>query len=177
MTRPPIELTENTEHTPVVFRGSNGLWLMLAVLGTVGLLVTLALGVPPLFSDEATLSLKPLLLGAAFTALCILGAVFAWGQRRDLIIDEAGVTIRSSTGTLREQIPWGELDAVEERRMPSQPMQVSLLLHRNNGTALLIDPQQVSNTGTIARMIRGHASYRGAREESKRRERDRDRGR
>jgi hypothetical protein len=135
----------------VIFRGSNGLWIMLTVLAGFVLVLTLWIAVASFGSDGFGAVPGILLKGGAGVALLGLGAWFSARQRREVVLDSTGVTVRASDGSVREQIAWPEIVKVEERRMPSQPLHPAVILHRYNGTALLIDPQQVRDTGALAR--------------------------
>lgn len=136
----------------LVFHGSNSLWITLAVLGVLVIPATIWVAG----------GARSLLIGAGISILFALGAWFSWRQRREVVIDDSGITIRAGDGTVKTQIPWPELTRIEERRIPSQPLQSAILLHRVDGSALLIDPQQVRDTGTMVREIRRHRNYTGS---------------
>jgi hypothetical protein len=135
----------------VIFRGSNGLWIMLTVLAALVLLLTLWIAIASLASDGAGALPGILLKGGVVVALLALAAWFSARQRREVVLDSAGVTVRAGDGSVRAQVAWPEIARIEERRMPSQPLHPAVILHRFNGTALLIDPQQVRDTGALAR--------------------------
>lgn len=153
---------------PLVFGGSNGLWITLAVLAVLAIPATLWIAGGALGEGDGGAATRALLIGAAIALLFALGAWFAWRERREVLLDDGGITIRSGDGRARAQIPWAELTDVEERRIPSQPLQSALLLHRDDGSALLIDPQQVRDTGLLVRAIRGHPAYGGDRTQGRR---------
>lgn len=136
----------------LVFHGSNSLWISLTIFAILTIPATLWVGS----------GARSLLIGAGVSILFALGAWFSWRQRREVVIDDSGITIRAGDGTVKAQIPWPDLTRIEERRIPSQPLQSALLLHRVDGSALLIDPQQVRDTGTMVREIRRHRNYTGS---------------
>ncbi len=146
----------------LVFHGSNSLWITLAVLGVLAIPATLWVAGGTLASDGASAATRSFLVGGGVVVLFALGAWFSWRQRREVVIDDSGVTIRAGDGTVKTHIPWAELTGIEERRIPSQPLQSAVLLQRVDGTALLIDPQQVRDTATMVREIRRHPDYTGS---------------
>ena len=146
----------------LVFHGSNSLWITLAVLGVLAIPATLWVAGGTLSSDGAGAATRSFLIGGGVAALFGLGAWFSWRQRREVSIDDSGVTIRAGDGTVKAHIPWAELTGIEERRIPSQPLQSAILLQRSDGTALLVDPQQVRDTPTMVREIRRHREYIGS---------------
>ena len=146
----------------LVFHGSNSLWITLAVLAALTITATLWLSGGTLASDGAGAATRSFLIGGGVAVLFALGAWFSWRQRREVVIDDSGVTIRAGDGTVKTHIPWAELTGIEERRIPSQPLQSAILLQRIDGTALLIDPQQVRDTTTMVREIRRHPDYTGS---------------
>lgn len=148
---------------PLIFRGSNSLWISLAVLAALAIPATLWIAGGTFGEDGGGAATRTLLIGAAVALLFALGAWFAWRERREVVLDDTGITIRTGDGRARSQIPWANLIDVEERRIPSQPLQSALLLHRDDGTALLIDPQQVRDTSVLIREIRRHPAYGGER--------------
>ena len=148
---------------PVVFGGSNSLWIALAVLAALAVPATLWIAGISLSDGDSSAATTTLLIGVGIAVLFALGALFAWRERREVLLGNDGITIRSGNGRIRAQIPWAELIDVEERRIPSQPLQSALLLHRDDGSALLIDPQQVRDTTILVREIRNHPSYGGSR--------------
>lgn len=138
----------------IVFRGSNGLWITLAVLAALAALLTLWIAASGAASAGAGTALRALAIGGAFVALLALGAWFMARQRREVALDAEGVTIRAADGTVRARRAWAEIERIEERPLPSQPLQPAVVLHDRDGTALLIDPQQVRDTGTLYREAR-----------------------
>lgn len=152
---------------PLIFRGSNGLWITLAALAALAIPATLWIAGGTL-GEDGGITTRTVLIGAGVTLLFALGAWFAWRERREVVLDDSGITIRSGDGRARSQIPWANLIHVEERRIPSQPMQSALLLHRDDGSALLIDPQQVRDTSVLVREIRRHPAYGGDRTQGRR---------
>lgn len=141
--------TETTASDTLVFRGHNGLWITLLVLaGIIGLL-TLVVAATSL-DDGAGSVLGILVKGGGLIALLALGAWFAARQRREVVLDSDGVTIREPGGKIRHELGWEEITQVESRTLPSQPFRPAVLLHRTNGTVLLIDPQQVRETSKLA---------------------------
>lgn len=143
-----VDATSNA----LVFHGSNSLWITLAALAVLTIPATLWVAV----------GTRSFLIGGGIAILFALGAWFSWRQRREVVIDDSGVTIRSGDGAVKAHIPWPELTGIEERRIPSQPLQSAILLHRVDGSALLIDPQQVRDTTTMVREIRHHRDYVGS---------------
>ena len=137
----------------IVFRGSNGVWITLTVIAVLALGMTLWIAIASVSSDGPGALPGILLKGGVVVVLLALGAWFMARQRREVVLDSAGVTIRAGDGSVRASIPWAELDGIEERRLPSQPLQPAVILHRADGSALLIDPQQVRDTGTLAREV------------------------
>ncbi|CAA9567575.1 MAG: hypothetical protein AVDCRST_MAG18-1623 [uncultured Thermomicrobiales bacterium] len=158
----------DTAGEPLVFPGSNGLWVTLAILAALAIPATLWIAGGALSGEGIGAAGRSLLVGGGVTALFALGAWFAWRQRREVVLDNVGVTIRAGDGSARAHIPWAELTGVEERRIPSQPLQPALLLHRADGSALLIDPQQVRDTGVLVREIRRHGAYIGSGDQARR---------
>lgn len=135
----------------VTFQGSNGLWIMLAVLAVLGVVMTLWVAIASISSDGVGALLGIVLKGGMGVALLALGAWFSARQRREVVLDGSGVTIRDGSGNVRAQLAWTEIDGIEERRLPSQPLHPAIILHRADGNALMIDPQQVRDTGALAR--------------------------
>lgn len=154
---------------PLIFGGSNGLWIALAALAALAIPATFWIAGGSLGEGDGGTATRSLLIGAAIALLFALGAWFAWRERREVLLDDSGITIRSGDGRTRAHIPWAELIDVEERRIPSQPLQSALLLHRVDGSALLIDPQQVRDTSVLVREIRNHRAYNGDRSQGRRR--------
>ncbi len=146
----------------LVFQGNNSLWITLAVLAGLAIPATLWVAGGTLTSDGAGAATRSFLVGGSVAILFALGAWFSWRQRREVVLSDSGVTIRGGDGKMRAHIPWAELTGVEERRIPSQPLQSAVLLHRSDGSALLVDPQQVRDTGTMVREIRRHRDYIGS---------------
>lgn len=146
----------------LVFHGSNSLWITLAVLGVLAIPATLWVAGGTLADDGAVAATRSFLVGGGVALLFALGAWFSWRQRREVVIDDGGVTIRAGDGTIKTHIPWAQLIGIEERRIPSQPLQSAVLLQRIDGTALLIDPQQVRDTAVMVREIRSHREYQGS---------------
>ena len=159
----------NTVGGPLIFGGSNGLWIALAVLAALALPAALWIAGGSLGEGDGGAATRSLLIGGGIALLFALGAWFAWRERREVLLDDSGITVRSGDGRARAHIPWAELIDVEERRIPSQPLQAALLLHRVDGSALLIDPQQVHNTSVLVREIRNHRAYAGDRTRGRRR--------
>lgn len=147
----------------VVFRGSDSLWVSLAALAA--LAVPLFLWVVALTwqSDGPGAILSPLLIGGGIALLLALGARFAWRERREVTLDAAGITIRAGDGRERARIPWAEVIGFEERRLPTQPLRPAIVIHRADGTALLIDPQQVRDTSALVREARQRLAQAGGR--------------
>jgi hypothetical protein len=146
----------------LVFPGSNSLWITLAIFAVLAIPATLWVAWGTVASDGAGAATRSFLVGCGVAVLFALGAWFSWRQRREVVIDDSGVTIRAGDGVVKAHIPWPELIGVEERRIPSQPLQSAILLQRADGTALLIDPQQVRDTATMVREIRRHRDYIGS---------------
>lgn len=143
----------------IVFGGSNGLWLTLAALAALLATLTLWLAANTALAEGAAAGLRALLIGGAFAALLALGAWFMARQRREVTLDASGVTIRAGDGRVRATIAWAEIDRFEERRLPSQPLQTAIVIRTHDGTALLLDPQQVRDIGTLYREAqRRHAN-------------------
>lgn len=140
-----------TGDDPITFQGSNGLWITLAILAALILVMTIWIAVGSVVNDGTAALPGILLKGGAGAALLALGAWFMARERREVILDGAGVTIRAGDGSVRASVPWQEIDGIEERRLPSQPLQPAVILHRADGSALMIDPQQVRDTGALAR--------------------------
>ena len=133
----------------LVFRGQNGLWITLTVLaGVIGLLTLVVAGTS--LDDGAATVFGIVVKGGLVSAVLLLGARFAARQRREVVLDSAGITIREPDGKTRHQLGWEEITQVESRTLPSQPLRPAVLLHRTNGTVLLIDPQQVRDTSKLA---------------------------
>lgn len=148
----------------VVFGGSDSLWISLAALAVLALPLTIWVAVSGWQSDGLGAIVGPLVIGGIIALLLGCGARFAWRERREVILDAAGITIRAGDGRERARVPWAEIVSFEERRLPTQPLRPALMIHRLDGTALLIDPQQVRDTGALAREARqrlARASGRG----------------
>lgn len=138
----------------VVFGGSEGLWISLAALTVLAVPLTLWVVLLSWQSDGPGAIVGPLVVGGVIAALFGFGARFAWRERREVTLDAAGITIRAGDGRERARIPWVEIVRLEERRLPTQPLRPAIMIHRVDGTALMIDPQQVRDTGALAREVR-----------------------
>lgn len=147
----------------VVFRGSDGLWLTLAALAVLAVPLTLWVAASAWQSDGPGAVVGPLVIGGIIAVLLALGARFAWRERREITLDAAGITVRAGDGSERARIPWGEVIGFEERRLPTQPLRPAIMIHRADGTALLIDPQQVRDTGALMREARQRLARAGGR--------------
>ena len=147
----------------IVFGGSESLWISLAALAALAVPLTLWVAVLGWQSDGPGAIVGPLVIGGVIAALLGFGARFAWRERREVTLDAAGITIRAGDGRERARIPWAELGRLEERRLPTQPLRPAIILHRVDGTALLIDPQQVRDTGALAREVRQRLARAGGR--------------
>jgi len=147
----------------VVFGGSEGLWISLAVLVVLAIPLTLWVAVLSWRSDGPGAIVGPVVIGGIIALLLGFGARFAWRERREVTLDAAGITIRAGDGRERARIPWAEIVRFEERRLPTQPLRPALIIHRVDGTALLIDPQQVRDTGALAREARQRLARTGGR--------------
>lgn len=147
-------MAEGASGGALVFPGRNGLWLTLAALAGAGLALTLFTLVADLTRGATDGTLRVLLTGGGLSALLGLGAWFAAGQRREVVLDEAGLTVRAPGGRVRAAIPWAEVGAIESRPLPSQRLHPAVFITRLDGTAVMIDPQQVGNTEALAREAR-----------------------
>lgn len=146
----------------IVFPGQNGLWVTLAALAGVALALALFTLVADLARGTTDGTLRALLTGGGLAALLGLGAWYAAGQRREVVLDPEGLTVRAPNGKVRAVIPWREIGAIESRPLPSQRLRPAVFITRLDGTALMIDPQQVGNTEALAREARRlHANATG----------------
>lgn len=147
-------MANRAEDKELVFHGSNGLWITLVVLAVAALALTSFVVVSDLIMGNTNGTLRALVTGGGLAALLGLGAWFIATQRREVVLDEEGITIRTPGGVVRTAVPWTEVRAIDARPLPSQRMSPAVFIARLDGTSLLIDPQQVSNTGTLAREAR-----------------------
>lgn len=147
----------------VVFGGSDGLWLSLAALAILAVPLTLWVVVVTWQSDGPGAIVGPVVVGGLIALLLGFGARFAWRERREVTLDAVGITIRAGDGRERARIPWGEVVRFEERRLPTQPLRPAIMIHRVDGTALLIDSQQVRDTGALVREARQRLARAGGR--------------
>jgi len=147
----------------VVFGGSDGLWISLAALAVLAVPLTLWVVVITWQSDGPSAIVGPLMIGGVIALLLGFGARFAWRERREVTLDAAGITIRGGDGRERSRMLWTEIVRLEERRLPTQPLRPALMIHRVDGSALLIDPQQVRDTGALARVARQRLARAGGR--------------
>lgn len=128
----------------LVFRGSDGLWITLTVLAVL-------VGVLVLWAFVSAPSLATLLVGGVFAALLAAGAWFSARQRREVVLDREGLLVRTSTGQERLRLAWSTVTRVESRQLPSMPFQPAVVFHCVDDTSLLLDPQQVRETGRLVR--------------------------
>jgi hypothetical protein len=147
----------------VVFGGSDGLWISLAALAVLAVPLTLWVAALDWQSDGPGASGAPLAIGGLIALVLGFGARFAWRERREVVLDAAGITVRAGDGRERARIPWAEIVGFEERRLPTQPLRPALMIHRVDGTVLLIDPQQVRDIGALAREARQRLARVGLR--------------
>lgn len=147
----------------VVFGGSEGLWISLVALAMLAVPLTIWVAVLSWRSDGPGAIVGPAVVGGIIALLLGFGARFAWRERREVTLDAAGITIRAGDGRERARIPWAEVVHLEERRLPTQPLHPAIMIHRSDGTALMIDPQQVRDTGTLAREVRQRLARVGGR--------------
>lgn len=138
----------------LVFHGHNGLWITLAVLAALGTALTLFTLAADLIGGTTDGTVAALVTGGGLSLLLGLGAWFAAGQRREVALDEEGLTVRAPGGAVRTRVRWDEVAAIETRPMPSQRLRLAIFINRRDGTAVLIDPQQVGDTEMLAREAR-----------------------
>ena len=144
----PGKIKEN-ESGEVIFRGSEGLWLVL--VGVTGLIVALTLWViiASLASGETDEIGGPLLVGGGVSAVLLLGAWFARTQRREIVVTTDGLLMRTREGQEKLRLTWAQLGRIESRFLPSHPTQPAIVFHCVDGTSHFIDPLQVHDTSTL----------------------------
>jgi hypothetical protein len=133
----------------VIFRGSEGLWMTL--VGVAGLVGVMAIWVviSTIASDGFGASVVPFLIGVGVSLFLLLGAWFARSQRREVVVDVIGLTVRTREGRVKTHLPWAQITKIEPRPLPSHPTQPAIMLHCNDGTSHFIDPLQVHDTSTL----------------------------
>jgi hypothetical protein len=133
----------------VIFRGSEGLWLTLVGVAALVALMTAWVLISTVASEGAGAAIGPLLIGGGLSALLLLGAWFARAQRREVVVDGGGLTVRTREGVVKLHLDWAQVVKIESRPMPSHPTQPAVVLHCADGTSHFIDPLQVHDTGTL----------------------------
>ena len=144
----PGRIKEN-EAGEVVFRGSEGLWLMLVGVTVLIALLTLWVIIASLAAGDAGEVVGPLLISGGLCTFLLLGAWFARAQRREIVVDSAGLTVRTREGRTKTQLTWAQLARIESRFLPSHPTQPAVVFHCTDGTSHFIDPLQVHDTSTL----------------------------
>ena len=144
----PGNIKEN-ESGEVVFRGSEGLWMVL--VGVTGLIVVLTLWViiASFASGETDEIGGPLLVGGAVSVVLLLGAWFARTQRREIVVSADGLIVRTREGQVKLRLTWAQIARIESRFLPSHPTQPAIMFHCVDGTSHFIDPLQVHDTSTL----------------------------
>lgn len=144
----PERITENAAGE-VIFRGSEGLWLTL--VGVAALVGVMAIWfiVSTSASEGVGPNMLQFLIGAALSILMLLGAWFARNQRREVVVDGTGLTVRTRERQVKRHVAWEQLTRIESRFLPSHPTQPAIMLHCADGTTQFIDPLQVHDTSTL----------------------------
>jgi hypothetical protein len=149
MAKPKPGRVEENAAGEVIFRGSEGLWkTLLGVAALVGLMAIWVV-VGTIASDGFGASVVPFLIGVGVCLFLLLGAWFARGQRREVVVDGSGLTVRTREGQVKTRLPWAQITRIEPRPLPSHPTQPAIMLHCADGTSHFIDPLQVHDTGTL----------------------------
>ena len=134
----------------VIFRGSEGLWMTLvgvaALVGAMAIWVVIS----TIASDGFGASVVPFLIGVGVSLFLLLGAWFARSQRREVVVDGGGLTVRTREGRVKTHLPWAQITKIEPRPLPGHPTQPAIMLHCTDGTSHFIDPLQVHDTSTLA---------------------------
>lgn len=133
----------------VIFRGSDGLWLILAVVGTLVAILTAWVVLSTLPGEGFGAVVAPLLVGGGLSTVLLLGVWFARTQRREVVVDSAGLKLRTREGQVKVQLVWGQIVRIETRTLPSNPTRPAIVLHCADGTAHFIDPVQVHDTRAL----------------------------
>jgi hypothetical protein len=144
----PGRIRENADGE-VIFRGSEGLWLTLAGVAVLVGVMAIWLVISTIASQGVGASVTPILVGLGISAFLLLGAWFARGQRREVVLDGNGVTVRTREGRVTHHLAWEQVTRIESRFLPSHPLQPGIMLHCVDGTSHFIDPLQVYDTSTL----------------------------
>lgn len=149
LAKPKVGRVEENAAGEVIFKGSEGLWLTL--IGVAGLVGVMAIWVviSTTVSDGFGAGVAPFLIGVGVSLFLVLGAWFARTQRREVVIDGVGLTVRTREGKIKTHLPWGQISKIEPRPLPSHPTQPAIMLHCKDGTSHFIDPLQVHDTNTL----------------------------
>lgn len=131
----------------VVFRGSDGLWLTLAVVAALVAGMTAWLVIST--AAEGGGIGWSLLIGGGLALFLALGAWFARGQRREVVVDGGGLAVRTREGAVKVRLAWAEVARIESRPMPGSPTRPAVLFHLADGTSHFIDPLQVHDTASL----------------------------
>jgi hypothetical protein len=91
----------------------------------------------------------PFLIGVGVSVFLLLGAWFARGQRREVMVDTTGLTVRTREGQVKQHVTWAQITKIESRFLPSHPTQPAIVVHCTDGTSQFIDPLQVHDTSTL----------------------------
>ncbi len=148
---PKPKQTQNRENAAgeVIFRGSENLWVTLAVLAVLVALLTVWVVISTLPGEGFDAVAAPLLIGGGLSVIMALGVWFARTQRREVVVDSAGLRLRTREGQVKVQIAWSEVVRIETRTLPSSPTRPAIILHCIDGSAHFIDPVQVHDTKAL----------------------------
>jgi len=141
--------TQEDSTSEVVFRGSDSLWLTLAVIAALVLLLTAWVVLSTLPGEGFGAVVAPLLIGGGLSVVLLLGVWFARTQRREVVVDSAGLKLRTREGGVKVELAWPQVIRIETRTLPSNPTRPAIVLHCADGTAHFIDPVQVHDTRAL----------------------------
>ena len=144
----PGRIKEN-EAGEVIFRGSEGLWMMLVGVAALVAALSLWVVIGSLVAGDAGEIGWPILIGGGVCAFLLLGAWFARTQRREIVVGSDGLTMRTREGQEKLRLTWSQIVRIESRFLPSHPTQPAIMFHCADGTSHFIDPLQVHDTSTL----------------------------
>ena len=144
----PGRIKEN-EEGQVLFRGSEGLWLILIGVAALILIMTIWVVVNSIVTADTGEIPGALIIGGGLCLFLLLGSWFARSQRREIVVDAEGLIMRTREGKEKLRLTWAQIVRIESRFLPSHPTQPAIMFHCADGTSHFIDPLQVYDTSTL----------------------------